>query len=206
VTSSWQPKIQLTHEIEHHGLVSSAFLNRALEAGLKELRSDGWATSVDSLETLGEALVRSSSDAGESGLFERNGSLLQVDLWSSHLSVSVASAERATAERIIEGLRKTFPLPDPSASHEVPITFWTNTPEARSARTRPRRSWSGEGAAPAHVLARRAVLAQLGPLVEAAACLEGSECVDRDDRAPGRRRRRARRFPGDRPTSVLLLL
>ena len=128
MTPSWEPKIQLTQELEHHGLISSAFLNRALEAGLKEVRSDGWATSRDSLEVLGEAVLRTSTDAGESGLFERNGSLLQVDLWSSHLSVSVACAERVTAEKIIEDLREAFPLPDPSASHEVPITFWTYTP------------------------------------------------------------------------------
>src|SRR5205823_4549111 len=125
---SWQPKVQVTQEIEHHGLVSSAFLHRALEAGLKEVRSDGWATSVDSLDALGEAVLRSSSDAGESALFERNGSLLQVDLWSSHLSVSVASTERAAAQKLIEEMRAAFPLPDPSASHEVPITFWTYTP------------------------------------------------------------------------------
>jgi hypothetical protein len=124
----WQPKFQLTHEIERHGLVSAAFLDRALEAGLTEVHSDGWATSAGSLGALGQALMRASSDAGESGLFERNGSLLQVDLWSSHLSVSVASAEHATAEKIIESLREDFPLPDPSASQEVPITFWTYTP------------------------------------------------------------------------------
>jgi uncharacterized protein DUF5925/ATPase family protein associated with various cellular activities (AAA) len=126
--SSWQPKVQLTHEIERHGLVGAAFIERALEAGLNEVHSDGWATSAGSLEALGEALMRASSDAGESAVFEQDGSLLQVDLWSSHLSVSVASPERATAERIIERLRETFPLPDPSASHEVPITFWTYTP------------------------------------------------------------------------------
>ena len=53
---------------------------------------------------------------------------MQVNLWSSHLSVSVASQERGAADEIIDALRSTFPLPDPSASHEVPITFWTYTP------------------------------------------------------------------------------
>jgi hypothetical protein len=128
VTDSWQPKLQLTHDVEHHAVASSAFLDRALERGLKEIRSDGWATSAGTLEALGEAVLRTSSDAGESALYERDGSLLQVNLWGSHLSVSVASAERGAAEQIIEGLRETFPLPDPSASHEVPITFWTYTP------------------------------------------------------------------------------
>jgi hypothetical protein len=128
LSGPWHPKLQLTHDVEHHAIVPSAFLDRALEVGLKEVRNDGWATSVPSLESLGEPLLRTSSDAGESALFERDGSILQVDLWNSHLSVSLASTETAVAERIIEGLRKEFPLPDPSASHEVPITFWTYTP------------------------------------------------------------------------------
>jgi Domain of unknown function (DUF5925)/ATPase family associated with various cellular activities (AAA) len=128
VTGSWQPRIQLTHELEQHGIVASAFLDRALGAGLTELRTESWATSADSLDVLGEPRLRSSLEAGESALYERDGSLLQVNLWSSHLSVSVASPERRTAEEIIASLRETFPLPDPSASHEVPITFWTYTP------------------------------------------------------------------------------
>jgi hypothetical protein len=48
-------------------------------------------------------------------LFERDGALLHVELWSSHLNVSVASPERAQAETIVKELRERFPLPDPSA-------------------------------------------------------------------------------------------
>jgi hypothetical protein len=128
LNGSWRPQLRLTHDVERHGVVSAAFVDRALGDGLKEMRNDGWATSVGSLESLGEPLLRTSSEAGESALFERDGAILQVELWSSHLSVSVASAERAPAERIIKELRAKFPLPDPSASHEVPITFWTYTP------------------------------------------------------------------------------
>ena len=128
MTGSWQPRVQLTHELEQHGIVASAFLDRALREGLTELRTESWATSVDSLDALGEPRLRSSLEGGESALYERDGSLMQVNLWSSHLSVSVASQERGAAEEIIAALRSTFPLPDPSASHEVPITFWTYTP------------------------------------------------------------------------------
>jgi len=115
--------------VEEHAVVPSAFLDRSLQAGLKEVRSDSWATSADSLEVLGEPLIRASSDSGENALFEQDGSLLIVALWSSHLSVSVASAELETAQRIVQELREKFPLPDPSSSHEVPITFWTYTPQ-----------------------------------------------------------------------------
>ena len=123
----WKPNLRLSHDVEHD-VIGAAFLDRALESGLKEMRSDGWATSATSLEALGEPIIRSSSGSGQSALYERDGTLLQVALWSSHLSVSVASWELAAVEKILEGLRKQFPLPDPSASHEVPITFWTYTP------------------------------------------------------------------------------
>ena len=128
MADSWQPKLNLTHDVDHHALVASAFLDRALAAGLKEVRAEGWATSADSLAVLGEPLLRTSAESSESALYERDGSLVQADLWSSHLSVSVAAADRATAVGIVQALKQQFPLPDPSASHEVPITFWTYTP------------------------------------------------------------------------------
>jgi hypothetical protein len=128
VADFWQPKLQLTHDVERHNVTSSAFIERALEAGLKELRTDGWATSVPSLDSLGKPLLRSSSDGSVSAVFEREDSLLEVNLWSSHINVTVAAADLRTTEEAIAELRQQFPLPDPSATHEVPITFWTYTP------------------------------------------------------------------------------
>ena len=126
---AWKPQVQLTHQIEDHGLVGSAFLDRVLASGLKEVRSDGWATSVSDLSALGEPVVRNSSDAGQSAVYERDGVVLQVNLWGSHVSVSVAARELPTAEAAIQELRERFPLPDPSSTHEVPITFWAYTPQ-----------------------------------------------------------------------------
>jgi len=128
VTSSWQPKLQLTHGVEEHGVVSSAFLERSLTGGLKEVRSESWATSVPTLESLGEPLIRTSSEAGETAVFERDGTLLEIGLWSSHISVTVAAPDLATAKQVVAQLRESFPLPDPSSTHEVPITFWAYTP------------------------------------------------------------------------------
>ena len=108
--------------------MSSAFLERSLASGLNELRSGSWATSVSTLDSLGEPLIRSSSDAGEAAVFERDGTLLQVALWSSHINVTVAAPDSATAKQVVAELRESFPLPDPSATHEVPITFWAYTP------------------------------------------------------------------------------
>ena len=131
MADAWKPQVQLTHQIEEHGhgVGGSAFLDRVLAEGLKEVRSDGWATSVSDLTALGEPLVRNSSDAGQSAVYERDDVLLQVNLWGSHVSVSAAAREMATAERAIEELRERFPLPDPSSTHEVPITFWAYTPQ-----------------------------------------------------------------------------
>jgi hypothetical protein len=55
-------------------------------------------------------------------VFERDGTLLQVALWSSHVNVTVAAPDSATAKQVVAELRESFPLPDPSATHEVPIT------------------------------------------------------------------------------------
>jgi Domain of unknown function (DUF5925)/ATPase family associated with various cellular activities (AAA) len=132
----WQPDLELTHSVEYHGMVSSAFLERLLAAGFTEVHSAGWATSRATLDSLGEPLLRTSSDAGESAVFEREGALLEVSLWSSHISVSVAAPDPAAAKAVVAELRGAFPLPDPSSTHEVPITFWTYTPNGPQASFR----------------------------------------------------------------------
>ena len=132
----WQPDLELTHSVEYHGMVSSAFLERLLAAGFTEVHSAGWATSRATLDSLGEPLLRTSSDAGESAVFEREGALLEVSLWSSHISVSVAAPDPAAAKAVVAELREAFPLPDPSSTHEVPITFWTYTPNGPQASFR----------------------------------------------------------------------
>jgi hypothetical protein len=132
----WQPDLDLTHSVEYHGMASSAFLERLLAAGFTEVHSAGWATSRATLDSLGEPLLRTSSDAGESAVFEREGALLEVSLWSSHISVSVAAPDAASAKAVVAELREAFPLPDPSSTHEVPITFWTYTPNGPQASFR----------------------------------------------------------------------
>jgi hypothetical protein len=129
VAGSWQPKLDTVLNVEQHAVVGSTFIERALAGGLKELRSESWATSVGSLESLGEPLIRMSSEGGESGLFERDGALLEVGLWGSHITVSVAAAELPAAQAVVSELRDRFPLPDPTSTHEVPITFWAYTPQ-----------------------------------------------------------------------------
>ena len=176
MAGDWKPKLQLTHNVEQGDTIAAAFVDQALERGLKEVVNDGWATSASSLEPLGEPLLRYVTPAlvsaavspeaaaysvqamgeiahalmsgesmslewlgepllryvtpaGQTALFEWQGSLLEVGLWGAHVRLTVAAAQRATAEKIVDELRASFPLPDPSASHDVPITFWTYTPQ-----------------------------------------------------------------------------
>ena len=53
--------------IEHARGFLRHFLDRSLQAGLKEVRTDSSATSADSLEVLGEPLLRCLLDSSESG-------------------------------------------------------------------------------------------------------------------------------------------
>ena len=129
MAGSWQRKLDLTHSVEADAVAAGLRVPRQGARGRAEgVPNRRLATSVGSLESLGEPLLRLGSEAGESALYERDGLLVQVDLWSSHLSVAAASADRSAIERVVAELRESFPLADPSAAHEVPITFWTYTP------------------------------------------------------------------------------
>jgi hypothetical protein len=128
--------IRLGHEVHETANLSGALLmERAAAEGLHEIRSANWPTSVRSLEAVGAPLARSTSQGGESALFEEDGVLFEVQIWGSHVTVSAAGRNRADVTAVIERLEALFPPPDPSSSHEVPVTFWMYTPQG------PRPSW-----------------------------------------------------------------
>jgi hypothetical protein len=128
--------IRLDHEVsqpEH--LPSALLMKRAAAEGLHEIRSANWPTSVPSLEAVGTPLARTTSQGGESALFEADGVLYEVELWGSHVSVAAAGRDRNAVTAVIERLEVLLPPPDPSSSHEIPVTFWMYTPQG------PRPSW-----------------------------------------------------------------
>jgi hypothetical protein len=128
--------IRLGHEVsqpEH--LPSALLMKRAAAEGLHEIRSANWPTSVPSLEAVGTPLARTTSHGGESALFEADGVLYEVELWGSHVSVAAAGRDRNAVTAVIERLEALLPPPDPSSTHEVPVTFWMYTPQG------PRPSW-----------------------------------------------------------------
>jgi hypothetical protein len=128
--------IRLSSEVqEATGLPGALLLERAAAAGLNEIRSASWPTSTRSLEALGPALVRVSAHEGEGALFEEEGVLFEVHLWGSHLTALAAGVEPEGVATVFERLEALFPPPDPSSTHEVPVTFWMYTPQG------PRPSW-----------------------------------------------------------------
>src|SRR5438128_2235409 len=82
-----------------------------------------------------EALVRVDSDRHETALYDLDGTLVSLGLGNGWAYVTVAAAERSAAGEAIDRLRELLPPPDPSAKHEVNVTFWTYTPHG------PQPSW-----------------------------------------------------------------
>jgi hypothetical protein len=61
--------------------------------------------------------------------------LVQLSLFRGRVYVSTAAALDADAEAALLALRERLPVPDPSAAHEVTVTFWTYGPHG------PQPSW-----------------------------------------------------------------
>src|SRR5262245_5271751 len=116
--------IRLGHEVNGtEQLASAQLMERAVAEGLTEIHSANWPTSVRSLDAVGTPLVRSTGHGGGSALYETDGVLYAVELWGSHVTVTAAGREREAVTAIVERLEQLFPPPDPSSSHEVPVTF-----------------------------------------------------------------------------------
>ena len=113
------------------------FLARVLDGGLRELRSDHWATSERSLEHLGPPLMRSVGRGSESIVVERDSALLEVTLRGGFVSAQAAAAEETHAAEALAALRAELPAPEPVARHDVPVAFWTYTPQGPMPSLRP---------------------------------------------------------------------
>jgi Domain of unknown function (DUF5925)/ATPase family associated with various cellular activities (AAA) len=128
VTSEPRHELRLTHQVEHD-LVDGLFDSYVLERRDRELRREGWATSVRELPELGQVLFRNKSEGAESVLVEAGEVLLQIGLYSGMVHVQAAAATAAPIGSLIERLRQELPAPDPSSAHEVTVTFWTYGPQ-----------------------------------------------------------------------------
>src|SRR5947208_1359644 len=94
-------RVSLNFELHAESqLPDAVFADTALQRGLREFGTDGWATAVSTLERLGEPFFRFQSGRHESAIFERDGLLLHVAVGGAHVQVTAAAAarERVDAE------------------------------------------------------------------------------------------------------------
>ena len=129
-------RVDLTHDL--HAPESAPlgiFLDRVLERGLTELRSESWPTAEGSLSPVGDPVLRVATPGGETAFFERDGVLLQLALFGRHVHATAAAARTDALDETFRFLRERLRAPDPSSAHEVPVTFWTYSPHG------PQPSW-----------------------------------------------------------------
>jgi hypothetical protein len=106
----------------------SVFVAALHDRGLTRLRRDAWPTAGRAVEGLGAPLFLESSEGHTSGVWDSAGALLRVTIGGGWLHVRVASSSDEGVAAAFQVLRALFPVPDPSSSREVPVTFWTYTP------------------------------------------------------------------------------
>jgi hypothetical protein len=101
------------------------FQARIFDGGLTELRTQRWATSERSLEAVGEPLLRSRSDEGETIVFESDGAFVLIGLAGGFVYAYAAARDPEAPGRALARLKELLPPPEPTAAQEVPVMFWT---------------------------------------------------------------------------------
>jgi hypothetical protein len=121
-------RLRLTHDATLEQAPSAVFAKHVLDRGLSTVRIDGWATSTRTLDGFGEPTLRVLGEWGEHRLFEHEGALVSIGLYGTHARVAVAHQEEAVVDSVFVWLHELLPPPDPSAAHEITVTFWTYGP------------------------------------------------------------------------------
>jgi hypothetical protein len=119
--------LDLNHRVELHSVTNSLFLARVMESGLGHVAADDWPTSARTVVGVGEPIVHASNLPGDSATAELDGVLVHVGLYGGRIYAQAAATEPEQVAAALRRLRELLPPPDPSAAHEVSITFWTYT-------------------------------------------------------------------------------
>jgi hypothetical protein len=135
VSSERPPSLTLSHDVDLTSTVSAVFLDRTLERQLPALRFEVWPTAAPSLGVLGEPALHFEAERRETALYERDGALVLANRYGNQVHVAVAAESTDATERAFARLHEELPPPDPSAKHEVTVTFWTY------GRHGPQQSW-----------------------------------------------------------------
>ena len=127
-------RVGLSVDVEIESAAVARFVERVLEEGLTEVRSDDWPTSATEL-AVAQPIVRTAGENRAQMLFERDDTLVFVGIGHGQAWCSIAGRSRERIAATLEWLRAELPTPDPSSAHEVNVTFWTYGPHG------PQPSW-----------------------------------------------------------------
>ncbi len=128
VAGSLGDRFRLVQDLHQPDPTSALFVARVLDEDRHELRTERWATSERSLDGLGTPAMRSAGDGGESVVVEREGALLLVSLQSGFVYAQAAAREERAATEALARARELLPPPEPVATQDVPVVFWTYSP------------------------------------------------------------------------------
>ncbi len=123
-SGSGDAQLGLRFNVEHAEVQYGLFLALALERGLKELRSESWATASTSLP-VDDVIFRHAREGHEAIVFEHDGTLVSAAIYAGHFTATVAGTSPKSLEATLAMLHERLPTPDPSSAHEVTVTFWT---------------------------------------------------------------------------------
>jgi Domain of unknown function (DUF5925) len=129
MTESLGARFRLVHGLQEADPVSALFMARVFDEDLRQLRDEHWATSERSLAALGEPLMRSAGAGNETKVLERDGALMLISLHGGFVHAQAAAIKEETAASAIARLRELLPAPEPVATQEVPVVFWTYSPQ-----------------------------------------------------------------------------
>ena len=121
-------RVELQQQVELQGAPAALFVQRVLERGIRHVRTDGWPTATASLAALGEPILRVFGDHGETALLELDGVLVQLSIFGGMAQLTAAHDDADELEATVRRLRDLLPTPDPTATHDVTVTFWTYGP------------------------------------------------------------------------------
>lgn len=126
---SLSARFRISQELHEPNPLQAAFLARAIDGSYTWFRTEQWATSARSLEELPQPLMRSVAHGAETVLVEVGANLVILTLNGSFVFAQAAARERSAADAAIDRLRELLPAPEPTAAQDIPVMFWTYSPQ-----------------------------------------------------------------------------
>lgn len=121
-------RVELSHELGHGGATGALFIARVIERGLEHVTAASWPTASRSLDRVPKPFHRASGEGAEHALVERDGTLMQIGLFSGWVNARVAANDAGEVTATLAELKELLPPPDPSSTHKVNVQFWTYGP------------------------------------------------------------------------------